>query len=139
MLIKPVGLDKLRATLAKILSERSGPIDLSVIRSYITAEDPGFVPGLIDVYLQESDRDLASLQAAAARADMKTVAQLAHRLKGSSAGFGARALADGCQALYAAARAETPTDAALADVAQELTRVKAALVAERARLQGRST
>lgn len=139
VLVKPVGLDMLRATLARVMSEKSGPLDLSVLRSYQTPEDPDFVPGLIDVYVQESERDLSALQAAATRGDMKTVTQLAHRLKGSSAGFGARTLADGCQALYAAAKAGTAIDPALADVAQESARVKAALLAEKARMQGRTT
>ena len=137
VLIKPVGLDTLRATVAKALSEKSGPLDLSVLRGYITADDPGFVPGLIDVYLREAERDLAAMQAAVDRGDARTTAQLAHRMKGSSAGFGARALADSCQALYAAARAEAPTQAALADVAQQYARVRTALVAEKTRLQWR--
>ena len=137
VLVKPVGLDMLRATLARVMSEKSGPLDLSVLRSYQTPEDPDFVPGLIDVYVQESERDLSALQAAATRGDMKTVTQLAHRLKGSSAGFGARALAEQFQALYAAARAGAATDELLASVAQELGRVRAALLAEKSRLAGR--
>ncbi len=137
VLIKPVGVEKLRATVSRTIAERNGPVDLSVLRSYFSFDDPGFVPNLIDVYLQEVDRDLAGIHAAVAARDSKTVVQLAHRLKGSSAGFGARALAEQFQALYAAARAGAATDELLASVAQELGRVRAALLAEKSRLAGR--
>lgn len=134
ILIKPVKLDTLRATIARVTGERMQAVDLAVIRGYVTAEDPAFVPGLIDVYLREAERDLGAMHEAAGQRDIARVAQLAHRLKGSSAGFGARLLAERCQSLYAAARAEQATSDELTAVAGEFARVKAALSAERTRL-----
>jgi two-component system, sensor histidine kinase len=134
ILIKPVKLETLRATIARVAAERMQPVELAVIRGYVTADDPAFVPGLIDVYLREAEGDLEALQEAAARREIARVAQLAHRLKGSSAGFGARLLAERCQSLYAAARAEQPASDELAAVAREFARVKAALSVERTRL-----
>ncbi|WAS94303.1 ATP-binding protein [Nannocystis punicea] len=134
ILIKPVKLETLRATIARVAAERMQAVDLAVIRGYVTADDPAFVPGLIDVYLREAERDLEAMQEAAAGQEIARVAQLAHRLKGSSAGFGARLLAERCQSLYAAARAEQPASDELAAVAREFARVKSALSVERTRL-----
>ncbi|MDC0670036.1 ATP-binding protein [Nannocystis radixulma] len=134
ILIKPVKLETLRATIARVAAERSQAIDLAVIRGYVTAEDPAFVPGLIDVYLREAERDLEAMHEAAGRQDIARVAQLAHRLKGSSAGFGARLLAERCQSLYAAACADQGASDELAAVAREFARVKTALSVERTRL-----
>jgi signal transduction histidine kinase/DNA-binding response OmpR family regulator len=134
ILIKPVKLETLRATIARVAAERSQAIDLAVIRGYVTAEDPAFVPGLIDVYLREAERDLEAMHEAAGRQDIARVAQLAHRLKGSSAGFGARLLAERCQSLYAAACAEQGASDELTAVAREFARVKTALSVERTRL-----
>lgn len=135
VLIKPVSLEALRTSLAKVLSDRTGPVDLSVLRGYLSADDPGFVPGLIDTFLREAERDVTALKATA---DRRHVAQLAHRLKGSSAGFGARNLAALCQNLYAAATREAPTTAEIAAVVDEFTRVQAILLAEKTRLQKRA-
>ncbi|MDC0718310.1 ATP-binding protein [Nannocystis bainbridge] len=134
ILIKPVKLETLRATIVRVAAQRTQPVDLAVIRGYVTAEDPAFVPGLIDVYLREAERDLEAMEEAAAGQEIARVAQLAHRLKGSSAGFGARLLAERCQSLYAAARAEQPVSHELAALAREFGRVKSALSAERTRL-----
>lgn len=135
VLIKPVKLDTLRATIARVIEGRGEPVDLAVIRSYVTADDPAFASGLIDVYLREAARDLRSMADAAERGDCGAVAQLAHRLKGSSAGFGARLLPDRCQSLYAAARANMVVVGELTALTREFERVKAALEAEQARLQ----
>lgn len=131
VLIKPVSLETLRATIARLVADRSGPVDLSVLRGYVTADDPGFVPGLIDTFLREAERDVAGMSSA----DRRQVAQLAHRLKGSAAGFGARALANCCQTLYTAARGDAPLTAEVAIVGQEFIRVQAVLLAEKTRLQ----
>ena len=134
VLIKPVGLDTLRATIARVTRDRGAPLDLAVLRAHVTDDDPGFVPGLIDVYLREAARDLLALADAAGRGDDGRVAELAHRIKGSSAGFGARLLAERCQSLYVAARAKMVTTGDLTALTREFERVKAALVAEQARL-----
>lgn len=134
VLIKPVRLETLRATIARVASERAQAVDLALIRGYVTADDPAFVPGLIDVYLREAERDLEAMHEAAAGPDLARVAALAHRLKGSSAGFGARLLAERCQSLYAAARAGQAIADPLTAVTREFSRVKAALSSERTRL-----
>lgn len=134
VLIKPVKLETLRATIVRVAADRMQAVDLAVIRGYVTADDPAFVPGLIDVYLREAERDLEAIHEAAAGEQVARVAQLAHRLKGSSAGFGARLLAERCQSLYAAARAGLAIAAEMTAVTREFTRVKSALSAERTRI-----
>lgn len=137
VLVKPVRIDVLRTTLARMVEGGAGPLDLAVVRGYATAEDPSFLPRLIDVYLVEADRDTATLREAVERGERDVVASLAHRLKGSSAGFGARVLADRCQALFTAARASAALSADLAGVLQEYAGVRVALQRERARLAAR--
>jgi len=136
ILVKPVPLDVLRGAIVRLVAEKSSSIDLTAIRAYITPEDPTFIFKLIDVYLAEADRDTATLQKAGARDERDIVSALAHRLKGSSAGFGARELAERCQALYLAARGAGPMQAELAAVLAAYQQARAALQAERARLAG---
>lgn len=135
VLIKPMKLEALRAAIARAIADRASPVDLAVIRGYLTGDDTAFVINLIDVFLRDAQRDLEAMDEAAARGDIEQVAALAHRLKGSAAGFGARLLAERCQFLYAAARAGLPIDIELMAVTREFARVQQALAAERARLQ----
>ncbi len=54
---------------------------------------------MVQTYWQDSQALLGSLRQALEQQDAQTVAQLAHRLKGSSSTLGAKALAQHCQAL----------------------------------------
>ena len=53
-------------------------------------DDPGFLGGLVDRYLEQSGSQLGELREAAARADAPAVRELAHSLRGTSATMGAR-------------------------------------------------
>ncbi len=75
-------------TIARVAAERTQAVDLAVIRGYVTAEDRGLrAPASSTCTSREAERDLEAMQEAAGRQDIARVAQLAHRLKGSSAGL----------------------------------------------------
>jgi PAS domain S-box-containing protein len=65
---------------------------------------PEFVAGLVDTYLETAPERLEGLHAAAAGADLVTVAKLAHALKGSSAAMAAQHLAALCADIERAAK-----------------------------------
>lgn len=66
--------------------------------------DPGFVRGIIDLFLNDSRKKLMSLQEAVMSHDGEAAAALAHQMKGSSASLGAPALAARFSALDRLAR-----------------------------------
>lgn len=128
ILFKPIEIEHLRAAVARHLPAVTAPtIDRAVLRQL---EDPPgeFVTHLLRTYLQEAAQDAEALRTAHAAGDAGQVARLAHRLKGSSAGVGAKALAARCQALYAAARAGNSIEAEHAAVQQALVTARAALL-----------
>lgn len=61
--------------------------------------DPHFVRGIIELFLNDSQKKLMSLQEAVMSCDVETAAALAHQMKGSSASLGAAALATRFSAL----------------------------------------
>lgn len=136
VLTKPIAPAQLRDAVAQALRERAGPVDLQVVRAFHTSDDPGFVPRVIDVFLQEVARDADTLRAP--DLDPQAAARLAHRLKGSADSLGARRLARRCQALLDAARAGLPLADVAAALIAEVAPVEQALRAEQARLRGAS-
>lgn len=84
-------------------------VDVEVLRSLADAqcdEASDLVIELIDLYLHDSERRLATLVEALAICDGLTVARAAHSLKGSSATLGADRLAKICEELEQLAFAE---------------------------------
>lgn len=65
---------------------------------------PDFLPRLIDTYLKGLHGDLDAIAQAVEMRDLDAMGSFAHRLKSSSANFGASRLAATCQALESAAR-----------------------------------
>ena len=129
VLSKPIEIDNLRAVVARLLGPIAGPaVDLNVLRQL---EDPpgDFILHLLRTYLHEAALDGESLHTAHAAGDRPQLARIAHRLKGSSAGVGARTLAARCQALHRAARDDLPVDDEVAAVLQALAAARAALLA----------
>jgi len=59
----------------------------------------GFYDRLMDKYVQSSDEDLDSIQAAIAASDAEKIRNSAHRLKSSSGNWGGARVADLCQKL----------------------------------------
>lgn len=133
VLTKPIEPAALREALARILVDRGGPIDMSALQPYRSADDREFLTHLIDIYLEEAARTVAALTGPVQDLDPSAVAQLAHRLKGSSASMGARRLATCCQTLHDAARMGLPLADDVAGVLGELARVVDALRGEQAR------
>jgi len=134
VLTKPIEPAALREALARIVVDRGGPLDMSALQPYRSADDREFLTRLIDIYLEEAARVVAALTGPDADLDPPAVARLAHRLKGSSASMGARQLAICCQTLHDAARLGLPLGADVAGVLGELARVVDALRGEQARL-----
>jgi CheY-like chemotaxis protein len=87
------------------------------------------LPHLIHLFLQEMPVHLVALQDAVAQEDSSRVAELAHRLKGSAAQFGATQLSHRCAALQEAANRADLGQAAtqMAALQREFVRVRAAL------------
>lgn len=91
--------------------------------------DPAFV-ALVDQFLDTSDATLRELRRAAEAEDPTGVAALAHRLKGSSALFGAERLCVACGALEKAARDGADAGAlrsALEGLSREVEAARAAM------------
>lgn len=134
VLTKPIEPAALREALVRVVVDRSGPLDMSALQPYQSADDREFLTGLIETYLEEAARVVAALTGPVKDLDSPAVAQLAHRLKGSSASMGARRLAACCQTLHDAARMGLPLGGDVAVVLGELARVMDALRQEQARL-----
>lgn len=135
VLTKPIEPAALRDALARVVADRGGPLDMSVLQPYQSADDREFLVRLIDIYLEEAARVVAALAGPVQSLDPPAVAQLAHRLKGSSSSMGARRLATCCQTLHDAARMGLPLGGDVASVLGELARVVDALRREQAHLR----
>ena len=75
-------------------------LDLKVLTSFAEVQiesEPDLIVELIDLYLEDAPRRIASLHEAAAVADEKGLRRAAHTLKGSSANLGALRIAELCE------------------------------------------
>jgi len=77
---------------------------LAQFRATVGEDTPELLRELIGIYLEDTPKRLAQLQAGLAQADVKEVERLAHSLKATGATFGALRLADLCQQLELMAR-----------------------------------
>lgn len=84
---------------------------------------------LIATYLADSAQQLAELQPALERNDLKLIGRIAHTLKSTSLAFGARGLVSACAELQRRSTAGSAEEisAQLPILAHELTRVQAFL------------
>jgi two-component system sensor histidine kinase/response regulator len=113
-----------------------GAVDLAALKGFegMQAEgEPDLIVELIDLYLEDAPRKLASMLEAVAGADEGALRRVAHSLKGSSASLGACRVAALCEKLE---RADCDDSfgrggALLALLGQELERVRQAFAAER--------
>jgi CheY-like chemotaxis protein/HPt (histidine-containing phosphotransfer) domain-containing protein len=69
------------------------------------AEDPDFIRDLVDLFLVETPRRIGDMRAALKKGDVRTLAHIAHTVKGAAANFGARAVQTRCHQIEALARA----------------------------------
>ncbi len=65
----------------------------------IAGDDVEFIDELVDSFLHDTDETLDSLEESIGRDDLKAVAKLAHRLKGSSGTMGAESIRYLCEQL----------------------------------------
>jgi signal transduction histidine kinase/CheY-like chemotaxis protein len=68
-------------------------------------DDPDFICDLIDLFLLETPRRICEMRAAREAGDCRTLAQVAHTVKGAAANFGARIVQRVCQHIEGLARA----------------------------------
>ena len=113
-------------------------VDLGVLAGFeeMQAEgEPNLIVELIDLYLEEVPRRLASMLEAEACADSRALGGAAHSLKGSSASLGAFGVAALCEELERADCGDPSgrVGALLARMGQELERARRVFADERRR------
>jgi HPt (histidine-containing phosphotransfer) domain-containing protein len=90
----------------------AGPIDDATFANLLdmTGGDQSFVDELVDTYIEEGERLVADLAAAAAAGNIEDMVRPAHSMKSSSLNVGALELGERCRALEADARSGTVDD-----------------------------
>ena len=143
---KPIRLDQLAALLKKCPQRaiaqptpQPTPLDTRFINSFISDmgdQAAAIFTELIDCYLTEAPKMVASIQHAGAMLDTVAIMQTAHTFKSSSAVVGATRLSRLCRYLEDTAHQSTPDEIAaqIDKLVAEYERVSAALRAERQRL-----
>jgi HPt (histidine-containing phosphotransfer) domain-containing protein len=119
-------------------------VDLSVLISLEAAQadgEPDLVLDLIDLYLDDTPRRLASMSSLLEQRDALSLQRAAHCLKGSSATLGARGTAELCRAIEETAQVGPPGIIAnlLTKLHQEFAHVHAAFSAERQKRTSRAS
>ena len=111
-------------------------VDLEALAGLEEMQDegePSLVVELIDLYLEESPRQLASMLGAAAGADAAAIRRAAHSLKGSSASLGALGVAALCEEIERESYGDSSrrVGALLARLGREQERARHVFAAER--------
>lgn len=81
------------------------PAAIAALQSLGPDGDISFLHELIGIYLEDTPKRLAELDAALARGDAAVAARAAHTIKGSSSNFGAAGLAQQAQQVEAQCKA----------------------------------
>lgn len=104
------------------------------LRALESGGAPGFVSELIDLFLKEADRHLATLKTGLAGRDAPLFARAAHTLKGSSGNLGALEMSRICEELQSVERTKDWSRAAelLPRLEAEFQAAKSELEAEKA-------
>ena len=130
---KPIRHEALIATLARWLPnipprdrgepaeaappvDQQGPLDARVwqtLRLLQSSAEPDFIARLIDLFLADTAKQLAAIDAALSQNDAQKLAHAAHALKGSSGNVGATGMVEICQAIETLGRAGSVAAAAL--------------------------
>jgi PAS domain S-box-containing protein len=107
-LTKPIRLEELSAALAGVPRRSDGGLVTSALeRLAETLGDDAALDGLVDTFLAEAPKLLATLRDAADRGDADELRRAAHTLKSNAATFGGEALADDCRMLEGVAATGT--------------------------------
>ena len=117
------------------------PVDIAVLNSLADAQEdgePDLVVELIDLYLADTSRRVASLREALTTTNGLLLGVAAHALKGSSSTLGANQVAESCGELERLARdvAFERVSVVLERLEQELTLVRDTFLTERQRRSG---
>ena len=67
-------------------------------------DDPGLLLELIDLFLEDAEERVNTIQEAIAKDDIETVGKMAHALKSASANLGALGFSESCRTLELTAR-----------------------------------
>jgi len=120
-LAKPVGLEELQASLARVLGRKASPAVETRLPAPAMQDDAletldypwllekargnaEFLARLFAAFVTDQPKTLAAIEAALAAHDMERLGFLAHSLKGASATMGARKLRAACLALEQSAK-----------------------------------
>ena len=74
------------------------------LASFAAAAQPAIIRELIDVFVQDAERQLGLLEAAAATGDLSALARISHSLKGSAQAMGAANMIEVSRSLEDSAR-----------------------------------
>jgi HPt (histidine-containing phosphotransfer) domain-containing protein len=107
------------------------PLNLQAIEDLraLNPDDDSFLRELIQIYLDDSPKQIAEIEQSLAQGDSLRLTRAAHSLKGSSAYFGAGPLRALCEKIEQLGRSAALAEilAQLPDLKAEYDRVKAAL------------
>ena len=125
-------------TRASVDASSLDAINMAVLKGFEEVQDegePDLIVELIDLYLEDEPRKLASMLEAVAEADEMSLMRAAHSLKGSSASLGAFGVAALCEELEHVSKADSFPSAGmlLNRLKRESARVRRAFAAERRR------
>jgi CheY-like chemotaxis protein len=134
---KPVRTADLAAVLDRAPFSSTEPLavdpgNIAQLRELFGEDDEDHFRRLVALFREDTPRSLAELDSAAARGDGRSIARLAHAVKGSAAYFGARQFQELCSRMESAGNAGNmdAIPGLLAATERELTRVLAALETE---------
>ena len=118
----------------KWAKDQSAPIMLQTLHE-ITGGDPSLLGEFIDLFLEETPPQLASIREAADQGDAHALAQVTHKLKSSSSYMGAHTMVQLCLELEALGLSETMerVPELVERLMEDYERVEAALEEERLR------
>jgi HPt (histidine-containing phosphotransfer) domain-containing protein len=136
-LTKPIRLEEMSAALAEVPRRSDGGLDTSVLeRLADTLGSDAALDELIDTFLAEAPKLVATLHEAVERGNADELRRAAHTLKSNAATFGAEDLADRCRTLERVAVAG-PLDGApelISRIEADYRRLERALKDAQARL-----
>jgi PAS domain S-box-containing protein len=133
-LAKPVHIKDLEKALARWDVAVDAAV-LASLRELGGAKDPGYLSGLISVFLEDSAKRLEALRGAVASGDAKALERAAHALKGASGNMGVRRIRALCLHLEAIGKsgAVSRAEELMEALEREWSRAKAALETEQAK------
>src|SRR5579883_145694 len=101
------------------------------LAGFTAAEQTALIRELIETFVQDGERQIGLLQAAAAAGDAKAVARISHSLKGSAQAMGAEAMVELARSIEDSARSGTQRDyaAEAARLSAAFEQVRAAMLA----------